>query len=330
MNRLFYSVFGPYMDQFIELKKSLGYKYSDVGHAFSTFDGLAVAQNLSEISVTKEFADEWCTKRPNESDKTRYNRIQQIRQFSQFLCDLGFRSYLPKLPQTKSTFTPYIFSQDEIQTIFTICDAMRYTPRHYNSSLIAMPVLFRLLYATGIRISEALYLTCNDINLKERYLVLRQCKNGKDRLVPFSESVSDACNEYVNHRKLIVPVGKETRFFVCPDGSPLTNYIAYKWFRRIIYKANISHGGRGVGPRMHDLRHTFSVHSLATMSESGLDLYYSLPILSTYLGHQSLGATDRYVRLTSEMYPDLIKKSSDISSSVFPVINQNPGEDETN
>ena len=330
MNRLFYSVFGPYMDQFIDLKKSLGYKYSDVGHAFSIFDELAVAQNLSEIAVTKEFADEWCTKRPNESDKTRYNRIQYIRQFSQFLCDLGFRSYLPKLPRNKSTFTPYIFSQDEIQTIFTTCDALKYAPRHYDSSLISMPVLFRLLYATGIRISEALYLTCNDINLKERYLVLRQCKNGKERMVPFSESVSDACNEYMNHRKLLVPIGKENRFFVRSNGSPLSNYTAYKWFRRIIYKANISHGGRGFGPRMHDLRHTFSVHSLATMSKSGLDLYYSLPILSTYLGHQSLEATDSYVRLTSEMYPELIKKSSDICSSVFPVIDANTENDETN
>jgi integrase/recombinase XerD len=72
------------------------------------------------------------------------------------------------------------------------------------------------------------------------------------------------------------------------------------------------------------------VHSLATMSKSGLDLYYSLPILSTYLGHQSLEATDSYVRLTAEMYPELIKKSSDICSSVFPVIDPNTDDDETN
>jgi site-specific recombinase XerD len=318
------------MDQYIDLKRSLGYKYSDVGYAFSTFDGLAVAQNLSEIAVTKEFADEWCTKRPNESDKTRYNRIQHIRQFVQFLCDLGFRSYIPKLPQNKSTFKPYIFSQNEMKAIFSVCDKLVLSSYNYDSSVFSIPVLFRLLYGTGIRIGEALYLSSSDINLHERYLLLRQCKNGKERMVPFSESLSDACNEYMNYRNLIVPVRKENRFFVCPDGSPLTIYTAYKWFRRIIYKANISHGGRGFGPRMHDLRHTFSVHSLATMSKSGMDLYYSLPILSTYLGHQSLEATDSYVRLTAEMYPELIKKSSDICSSVFPVIDANTDNDETN
>jgi len=330
MHRNFYSVFGPYMDQYIDLKRNLGYKYHDVGSAFATYDRLAFEKNVTEITVTKEFTDEWCMKKPNESDKTRYNRIQHIRQFSQFLCDLGFRSYLPKLPRNKSTFTPYIFSQNEIQSIFTICDTLTYTLRHYDSSLIAMPVLFRLLYATGIRISEALYLTCNDINLQERYLVLKECKNGKDRMVPLSDSLANTCEQYLTCRKLISPIVRKSRFLVSSTGSPLNNGIAYMWFRKVIYLANISHGGRGVGPRLHDLRHTFSVHSLATMSKSGLDLYHSLPILSTYLGHQSLEATDRYVRLTSEMYPDLIKKSSDICSSVFPVINANTENDETN
>lgn len=330
MSRNFYSVFGPYMDQFIDLKKSLGYKYSDIGYAFSSFDGLAIAKNLSEITITKEFTDDWCTKRPNESDKTRYNRIQQIRQFVQFLCDLGFRSYIPKLPQNKSTFRPYIFSHDEIQAIISVCDKLTCSPRHHNSSIIAIPLLLRFLYATGIRISEALYLTYNDINLQERYLILRQCKNGKDRMIPLSESLANACDEYMKYRRLITPIGKESRLLVSSTGSPLTNHIAYKWFRRTIYLANISHGGRGFGPRMHDLRHTFSVHSLAAMSKSGLDLYYSLPILSTYLGHQSLEATDSYVRLTAEMYPELIKKSSDICSSVFPVIDTNTDNDETN
>lgn len=68
----------------------------------------------------------------------------------------------------------------------------------------------------------------------------------------------------------------------------------------------------------HDLRHTFAVHSLAKMAEEGMDLYCSLPILSTYLGHQSLRATNNYVRLTSEMYPELIRKIDIIGFDIFP------------
>ncbi|OIQ71160.1 hypothetical protein GALL_472220 [mine drainage metagenome] len=54
------------------------------------------------------------------------------------------------------------------------------------------------------------------------------------------------------------------------------------------------------------------------MAEAGVDLYVSLPILSTYLGHQSIEATNHYVRLTKHIYPDLIKDTSVICQDVFP------------
>ena len=96
----------------------------------------------------------------------------------------------------------------------------------------------------------------------------------------------------------------------------------YIWFRKILFNAGTSHGGRGLGPRLHDVRHPFSVHSLKAMSEAGMDLYYSLPILSNYLGHQSLEATDKYVRLTSDMYPELIQNTNKLCEYVFPEVNK--------
>ena len=329
MNRFYYSVFGPYILKYIEFKNSLGYKCKSYGYALSSFDRLAWEKDVFEIEVTKELAEEYCKKRPNESDITRYNRVQIFSQFARFLRDLGFKSYLPKLPQFKSTFTPYIFSRDQMQTIFKVCDKLTASPRNRKTNVYSIPVLIRLLYSTGIRISEALNLAYNDINLHEKYLVLRNCKNGKDRMVPISDSLANACKEYLKYRNLFPSIRKENRFFIQPDGSSINMRTPFYWFRKILYAANISYGGRGHGPRLQDLRHTFSVHSLVSMSKSELDLYYALPLLSTYLGHQSLNATDKYVRLTAEMYPDLIKKTSNICSIVFPVIDTNTGNDET-
>jgi integrase len=329
MNRYYYSVFGPYIVKFQELKSSLGYKYTYAGFALSSFDRLALERNVFEISVTKELANEYCKKRPNESDKTRHARIQILLQFARFLCNLGFRSYIPKLPKCKSTYIPYIFSRDQMLAIIKASDELA-PPRNRSSVIYSIPVLIRLLYGTGIRISEALYLACNDINFHDKYMVLRNSKNGKDRMVPLSGSLASACEEYLMYRNQFPSIRKENRFFIKPDGSPMRQGPVYNWFRKILFSVNISHGGKGHGPRLHDLRHTFSVHSLANMSESELDLYHSLPLLSTYLGHQSLEATDKYVRLTAEMYPDLIKKTSDICSSVFPVIDTNTEDDETN
>jgi hypothetical protein len=53
-----------------------------------------------------------------------------------------------------------------------------------------------------------------------------------------------------------------------------------------------------------------------------LDLYYSLPILSKYLGHKSLEATDRYVRLTEEMFPAVLEKANKVCAYVFPEVKQ--------
>lgn len=323
MNRIYYSLYGPYIVRFIALKNSLGYKYKDGGNALRLLDDLAIKYDIAEVPITKELAGNYAEKRPNESEKTRYNRIQILGQFAQFLCDLGLKSYIPRLPKLSSTFIPYIFSQDEIQAVFTVCDGLSPTCRNRNSGVYLIPFLIRLLYGTGIRISEALYLSCSDINFAEKHLVLRKTKNGKDRMVPISDSLTDVCKGYLTYRALFTGADKTERIFILPDGTPLNQFTAYKWFRKIIWWAGISHGGRGKGPRLHDLRHTFSVHSLAAMAREGLDLYHSMPLLSTYLGHQSLEATDGYVRLTAEMYPDLIKRSTTLSASVFPLFHVN-------
>lgn len=56
------------------------------------------------------------------------------------------------------------------------------------------------------------------------------------------------------------------------------------------------------------------------MAKTGLDLYYMLPLLSTYMGHKSVGATERYVRLTQEMYPELLNDERKLCAYVFPEI----------
>jgi integrase/recombinase XerD len=321
MVKFYYSIYGPLIEQFIALKTSLGYKYRDVAYILGTFDQLAHKTEQSSMGLFKQLTEQWCRKRPNESEKTWYNRIQVIRQFSSFLSTIGYPSYSPELPHIKSLYTPYIFSKAQIESLFSTCDQLRASRKNLNSAVFVIPVLFRVLYGTGIRISEALSLCLDDVYLQEFYLILRNCKNGEDRLVPISESLAQVCKDYLNYRNRLPLCTHTERFFVHPDGSPCDIHMAYKWFRRVLYKAGIAHGGRGLGPRLHDLRHTFSVHALSFMAEGGADLYYSLPVLCTYLGHRSLAATDKYVRLTAEMYPSLISNVNKACPYLFPDIN---------
>ncbi|MCX6234991.1 MAG: tyrosine-type recombinase/integrase [Bacteroidetes bacterium] len=203
--------------------------------------------------------------------------------------------------------------------IFHAADALVAPRRIMNSVIFIVPTLLRLLYGTGLRIGEALSLENKDVNLAENFIIIKDSKNGKQRMVPISESLSVVCQNYINHRKkLPVPQSDDSSFFISLNGSACIRHTFYRYFRIVLKAAGITYIGNGHGPRIHDLRHSFAVASFARMAESGVDLYTSLPVLSTYLGHQSISSTNTYVRLTAEMYPGLLKDVDMVCLNVFP------------
>lgn len=311
-------IYATLLGQFVAFKRSLGYKFESAESTYSLFDRFTIQNGETEIGITKELADNWAVKRPNESDSTCYRRVMYLIHFASFLDDSGYKSYIPRLPRAyKSTFTPYIFSHKEIEIIFAASDRLK-MDNFMDSTVNAIPAILRMLYGTGIRVGEAVSLKVKDVNLKDRYLVIKQSKNEKERLVPFSDSLAEVCKQY--RKSLSIFQDPEDYFFVKRNGYNIRAKTVYEWFRKVLRKADIPHRGQGQGPRLHDLRHAFSVHSFVAMAESGLDLYYSLPLLSEYLGHQSLEATDKYVRLTSDMYPKLLSNVNTICSYAFPEV----------
>lgn len=321
MSKQLRSVYAHHIKDFIDMKQKLGIKYQTGKVLMYQIDKLAEDKKETSPGITKCFADFWREKRPNESDCYRYNRVRYLIQFSLFLIDKGIDSYIPKLlPYKKSTFIPYIFTHEEILEIFKSVDSLKMTTRSNSSvQLFSMPVLFRVLYATGIRIGEALSLKENDINEVERYIQVSDSKNGKERIIPISESLASVCLEYKNWKsQLSFCRSDSTLMFVSPNGNKCSNLSTNYWFRKCLLNKETSNTLNTRSPRIHDLRHTFAVRSLAQMAESGVDLYASLPILSTYLGHSSIGATNHYVRLTASIYPDLINDVDQVCLDIFP------------
>jgi len=317
----FWGIYAPYIIQFIDSKRSLGFKYSTEETIYSIFDRFTMKLGETKVGISKELAEKWCMQRNNESNSYWYHRCVCISQLSSYLSKIGIHSFIPRLPQFKSSFTPYIFSKDEIIAVFNATDQLRAQRKMMNSMIFVLPCLIRLLYGTGLRISEAVALRNNDVNLIENFLIIKDSKNGKQRMIPISESLSVVCKDYVYHRDLL-PLQKsdDDYFFISLNGSACTTDAVYRRFREILKSAGIPFTGNHHGPRVHDLRHTFAVTSLAQMAESGVDLYCNLPILSTYLGHQSYSATNAYVRLTAEMYPQLLNNIDLVCLNVFPDI----------
>lgn len=309
-------ILGEQAAAFIDYKRAQGYKYSSEEKVLSRLCHFAETWKLSEIALSKAFVEAWIKPRPEEAAKSRAHRISCIRQFGQYLKDLGFEVYHlpPQKENLKKDFTPYIFTHQEITNLLKAVDET--SPCEQSRDMhLALPVIFRILYGCGLRVSEVLKLRLQDVKLTDGVLTIRDAKFGKDRYIPMSASVTDACIAYSEN---ILWQRDNDFFFMAPDRTMISPNTIYQRFRRYLEAAGISHGGKNHGPRLHDLRHTFSVHVLQKWIENGNDLMALLPILSTYLGHKSLGATSDYLRLTAEVYPDVIKTVEKTCSTVIP------------
>jgi len=262
---------------------------------------------------------EYISKRPHETCKNHANRVSDLKQFAIYLNEKGYEAYIPtvaKASRCASTFVPYIFTHDEISRIFQEVDRLKPSSR-YNSAIV-YPVLFRVLYGCGLRITEALDLKVVDVDLVNGVLTIKKSKYNKDRLIPMSVSLNSICKRF--HKQIHKNSSENDYFFKNKNGSRRSKSTVASRFREILWASKIPYGGKGKGPRLHDIRHVFCCHSLKEISDKKIDLYCALPVLSTYLGHSSTRATEKYLRLTEELYPDIIRRTGNITSYVYPEV----------
>ena len=162
----FTGIYAGHLNQFVELKHSLGYKYTRATVCLHDFDRFTIARNEQTVGISKELAQAFCAKRPYEANATTVLRSSSLRTFASYLCDIGIKSFIPPLYTRRSTHVPHVFSHAEIKKIFSACDSLIAKRKVNHQMIIILPVLFRLLYATGLRIGEALSINNEDINLK--------------------------------------------------------------------------------------------------------------------------------------------------------------------
>ena len=153
-------------------------------------------------------------------------------------------------------------------------------------------------------------------------LQIRDAKGGKDRQVTVSGALRARLARY--HAQAAGQPGWGEWFFPGRAGRPLTLGNVERNFRRFLWQARISHGGRGHGPRVHDLRHAFAVSNLRLWFTHGQDVGALLPVLQTYMGHSSLAGTAYYLRLTAESYPDITARVQQAIGDIVPPVMAGP------
>jgi integrase len=305
-------------EAFVRQRRALGVQYNGQIWTLRRFDNLAKNFNIQNFTISRELAGAWMEKSPNESDSYYASRLYALWHFADFLVQQGYDSYFRRFKiRRNSDHAPYIFTKDEISKIFAVLDKMEYSPCSPNKHK-AFPVLYRILYGCGLRISEALHLTVKDVDTQNKMLHIASGKNDKERLAPMSESLAQWCSAYLD--EIHAGHGESHMFFYNRDGKPYCVSNIEKHFRAVLWDADIPYCGKNLGPRLHDIRHTFVCHRLNEWASSGFDLMAGLPVLSKYLGHENVAGTQWYLKMTAEAYPEITEKMNALTGYVFPEV----------
>jgi integrase/recombinase XerD len=314
---LYQGPFSKLCVDFIRYKQSQGRKYISEALGLKRFDQFTLQMGCQTNVLSKELVDQFVKLQPTEAPRNREIRRILLKQFALYLTSLGYEAYIhPGFKRTSTTrYTPYIFSDEELAKFLRAVDNLEPMVNSPYMHLV-LPILFRCLYCCGLRISEALDLKLADVNLSEGILTIQHSKNDQERLIPLTASLQAIATTYA--KRLHPHPAPQDYFFPAHDRTKLIRQDIVYHFRKLLWKSGIPYQGKGIGPRIHDFRHTFAVHSLRKCITEGRDLYTALPILSVFLGHQSFAATEIYLRLTADSFPHILQLVEQQSRQLFP------------
>ena len=295
----------------------------------SLFDRHCMRNLDSEICLKQDTVLSFLVIGPNEKNSTAIRKSSIIRSFGRYLAavlrikDVYIVPTLVKRGQ--KTFVPSVFTHDEIARLLHA--ARSYHPKQeYTRTpnmVNCMACIFTMLYCTGMRISEVTGLKMREVDLEQRIIHINQAKNDNHRIVTISNSLAEGCSRYLEKAKSC----KTSDIYFFDTGSSYNDgrvsfKRAYTYFRRFLNATGIDHKGKGFGPRMHDIRVTFAVHSLQKLSQLPGDINVHLMSLSVFMGHQSIYCTQEYLWLTGELFQDILEKMEDYTSFVSSIFDE--------
>ena len=299
-------------------KRATGYKYDAEKRVLARFAAFCAAEFPGLEAPDRASVEAWiaAARQRGVRPATLHGLAAPVRELARWLGRRGVPAYiLPggALPRA-ARYVPHIYTDRELAALFAQTDRCHYDPQVPFRHLV-MPALFRTIYACGLRASEARLLRFGDVDVETGVLTIRDGKGGKDRQVPVSAPLRERLATY--HAQIAGRTGGDW-FFPGTSGQPLTPGNIDKNFRRFLWQARIPHGGRGHGPRVHDLRHTMAVNNLRSWFARGEDAGALLPVLQAYMGHSSIAGTDYYLRLTAESCPHITARVQRALGDVVP------------
>jgi len=318
---------GPFSElfpAFINFKRSLGFDYGKgpIGQC-QYLNRFFLSRSNDEPTMTEGDFFAWTAPREGEAVATRSHRILIFNGFARFLRSRGHEAFLAEDAKTsfETDFVPYIYTDDDMVAIFAVVDNLPKGRLCNYDRKAMMPVLVRLSYSTGMRISEVIGLRMRDVDLTRPSVKVTKGKNRKDRLVMLSASMAAILGDYMK----LCPANGDANVFRGRNGKPIDYFTIRYWHMQVMEAAGVK-TKTGRYPRTHDYRHAFILRAFEQMEERGFDIYTAIPVLSVYVGHCGIKETEYYIRLTEKGREQLIGKVDAYAPGIVPSLEE-VGED---
>ncbi len=237
---------------------------------FREFLGTRLGRVPAPAEIKREQIIQFGVSRKGAAPLTLRRKYACLSSFYGFLQDMGYLQGNParRLPLPRvSEYVPVFLSEEMAQQLMAVAN----TP--WTKAMVV------LLLSTGIRRSEAVGITLDDLNLEERQLLIRG-KGDKERVVPLTDQAAEAIQAYLPHRTKT----QDRHLFVSAwKGQPIHGRCINRMLRIVIRKAGLE--GQGITP--HKLRHTFATHLI----RNGVDIR----TVQELMGHSELETTAKYL-----------------------------------
>jgi integrase/recombinase XerD len=290
------------VERYLELRRAAGFDLSNSRYLLASYARFAAERH--QVHVRAETAIAWAAQGPSVAQ--RHERLNTVCRFARFAQLEDERHEVPParyFGYRKRRRLPHIYTQKEIERLIKAAHRLRPTatmrPRTYAA-------LLSLLFATGLRISEALRLRFDDITADG--LLIRETKFRKTRLVPLHDSAIAGLRQYLLARRLTGAA--DDHIFVDNDGRPLRYVNVQSTFLTLLKWADLwPTSGHHRRPRLHDARHTFAVKALQACPAGRARIGKHMVALATYLGHVNIYATYWYLDAAPELLADIASVS---------------------
>ena len=227
----------------------------------------------------------------NSSSKTVSRKISTLKSFYKYYKAKGKITInpasnikYPKLDKNLPKFIPY----NELENLITVSKEGTFSERNN--------LIIELMYATGVRVSELVNITLDDIDFQNKQINI--CGKGSyERVVYYNTETDKAMNKYLTNLRKELLKGRENKYLILnKDGEKITTRGIAKIINNLINKVSIK-----IKVSPHTLRHTFATHLL----DNGCDLRS----VQELLGHKNINTTEIYTHVTSERLKDVYFKS---------------------